>query len=142
MRRLPEPVSSVARRLQAEEPLVPERVVNKTDVLGHKVELPAPPFRLPCEVRFFQAATATRRSALRMEDGMEAPATRLCDREHPFCSRPALEQAVLQPAVGARRRKLVLAGDAFTRHFWGIFDLNNVRRTWNRPYRGVREPTL
>src|SRR4029079_6157848 len=54
MRRLPEPVSSVARRLQAEEPLVPERVVNKTDVLGHKVELPAPPFRLPCEVRFFE----------------------------------------------------------------------------------------
>ena len=43
-----------------------------------------------------------------------------------FVHDPTLEQAVLQPAIGARRRKLVLAGDTFARHLRGIIDLNDV----------------
>src|SRR5215469_9782543 len=52
MCRTPEPVAAVARRLQAEKPRVPVRIMNEADVLDHEIELLPLPFRLPGEMRF------------------------------------------------------------------------------------------
>src|ERR1700739_3222981 len=54
MCRTPEPVAAIARRLQAEQPLVPVGVVNKADVLDHEIELLAFPLRLPGEMRLLE----------------------------------------------------------------------------------------
>src|SRR4051794_24391271 len=53
-RRLPDPGLAIARRLQAEEALVPMRVVGEADVLDHERLLLPFPLDRPGEMRFLQ----------------------------------------------------------------------------------------
>src|SRR4051794_40226688 len=74
MRHLPKPVSSIARRLQAEEPPVPVWVMNEANVLDRKIELLPPRFRRPGKVRLFELLSQPRHLDRigRREENLEA----------------------------------------------------------------------
>jgi hypothetical protein len=60
MCRTPKPVAAIARRLQAEKPTVPVRVVRKANVLDHEIELLPLPFRFPGEMRLLELLAQSR----------------------------------------------------------------------------------
>jgi hypothetical protein len=51
---LPEPALSIVRGLQAENPFVPEWIMDETDVFGLEVSLSFFPLFRPCQVRFVE----------------------------------------------------------------------------------------
>src|ERR1700747_162125 len=54
MCRTPEPMATIARRLHAEKPTVPVRIVSKTNVLYSEIALLTLPLRLPGKMRFLE----------------------------------------------------------------------------------------
>jgi hypothetical protein len=74
MCRLPEPVSAIARRLQAEKPPVPVWVMDEANVLDRKIELLPLPFRRPGKVRIFEPLPEPRNldRIRRREENLEA----------------------------------------------------------------------